>query len=52
MNVVEAVGTLMQGSKLNRTLKEVYGENAVKHTLTGKSGQQAFRGHLLATSSL
>ena len=52
MNVLGAIGALMQGSGLDRNLTEVYGENAVKHTLTGKSAQRAFTGHLLVTSSL
>ena len=47
-----AIGTLMQGCGLDRILKQIYGENAGKHMLTGKSVQRAFRGHFLVTSSL
>lgn len=36
MNVLGAIGTLMQGTGLVNTLEEIYGENAVKHIMTGK----------------
>jgi len=52
MNALGTIGTLMQGSGLDGILEVVFGENAVKHMLSGKSVQQAFRRHLLVTSSL
>ena len=47
MNLLGAIGTLMQGTGLQNILELVYGENAVVHMMTGKSVQRAFRGHLL-----
>jgi len=52
MNDLGAIGLLMQGSLLDGILEVVFGENAVKHMLSGKSVQRAFREHLLVTSSL
>ena len=52
MNVLGAIGTLMQGTGLTYILEEIYGENAVKHIMSGKSVQRAFRGHLLVEKSL
>lgn len=52
MNVLGAIGTLMQGTGLSNILEEIYGENAVKHIMTGKSVQRAFRGHLLVEKCL
>ena len=43
MNVVEAIGTLLQSSGLDRILEEIYVENAVNLMLTGKCAQRAFR---------
>lgn len=42
-----AIGILMQDTVLTNTLEEIYGENTVKHIMTGKSVQRAFKGHLL-----
>ena len=47
MNLLGAIGTLMQGTGLKDIMEVVYGQNAVQHMLTGKSVQRAFRGHLL-----
>ena len=52
MNVLGAIGTLMQGSGLTDTLETVYGDNAVKHMIGGKAVQRAFRGHLLVEKCL
>ena len=52
MNLLGAIGTLMQGTGLKDILETVYGENAVLHMLTGKSVQRAFRGHLLVDKCL
>jgi len=46
MNVLGAIGTLMQGLGLKDILETVYGENAVKQMLNGKSVQRAFHGHM------
>ena len=47
MNLLGAIGTLMEGSGIRKILEVVYGSNAVHHIMTGKSVQRAFRGHLL-----
>ena len=52
MNVLGAIGTLMQGSGLTDTLETVYGDNAVKHMIGGKAVQRALRGHLLVEKCL
>ena len=52
MNVLGAIGTLMDGTGLKDILETVYGENSVTHMLTGKSVQRAFRGHLLVDKCL
>ena len=52
MNLLGAIGTLMQGTGLKDILEAVYGENAVVHMLTGKSVQRALRGHLLVDKCL
>ena len=52
MNLLGAIGTLMDGTGLKSILEEVYGENAVVHMMTGKSVQRSFRGHLLVDKCL
>ncbi len=52
MNLLCALGTLMNGTGLKDILEAVYGENAVGHVLTGKAAQRAFRGHLLVDKCL
>ena len=52
MNLLGAIGTLMEGTGLTNILEVVYGENAVVHMMTGKSVQRAFRGHLLVDKCL
>ncbi|PIK34366.1 hypothetical protein BSL78_28814 [Apostichopus japonicus] len=52
MNLLGAIGTLMHGTGLASILEEIYGGNAVKHILTGKSVQRAIRGHLLLEKCL
>ena len=47
MNVLGAIGTLMQGTGLANIFEEIFGENAVKLIMTEESVQRAFRGHLL-----
>ena len=52
MNLLGAIGTLMDGTGLKDILGVVYGENSVTHMMTGKSVQRAFRGHLLVDKCL
>lgn len=52
MNLLGAIGTLMQGSGLTDILETVYGENAVQRMMVGKAVQRAFRGHLLVEKCL
>ncbi|KAI3379074.1 hypothetical protein SNEBB_002215 [Seison nebaliae] len=52
MNVLGAIGTLMDGSGLKDIMDTVYGENAVVHMMSGKAVQRAFRGHLLVDQCL
>ena len=52
MNLLGAIGTLMDGSGLNEILHMVYGENAVVHMMSGKAVQRAFRGHQLVDQCL
>ena len=52
MNLLGAIGTLMEGTGLRNIMEVVYGSNAVQHMMTGKSVQRAFRGHLLVDRCL
>ena len=52
MNLLGAIGTLMDGSGLKDILETIYGENAVIHIMTGKAVQRALRGHLLVDQCL
>jgi hypothetical protein len=52
MNLLGAIGTLMEGTRLKNILETVYGENAVVHMMTGKAVQRALRGHLLVDKCL
>jgi hypothetical protein len=52
MNLLGAIGTLMDGSGLIDILETIYGENAVVHMMSGKAVQHSFRGHLLVTKCL
>ena len=52
MNLLGVIGTLMEGTGLKEILGTVNGKNSVAHMLTGKSGQRAFRGHLLVDRCL
>ena len=46
MNVLGAVGTLMDGTGLKEIMETVYGESAIIHMMSGKAVQRAFRNHL------
>jgi hypothetical protein len=52
MNLLGAIGALMQGSGLGAILEEIYADNAVVHILSGKAVQRALRGHLLVDKCL
>ena len=52
MNLLGAIGTLMEGTGLKNILETVYGENAVVHMMTGKAVQRTLRGHLLVDKCL
>jgi len=52
MNLLGAIGTLMDGSGIKEVLGAIYGENAVHHILSGKAVQRAVRGHLLLDQCL
>ena len=52
MNLLGAIGTLMEGTGLKNIFETVYGENAVVHMMTGKAVQRALRGHLLVDKCL
>ena len=52
MNLLGAIGTLMEGTGLQSILEVVYGANPVVHMMTGKSVQRSFRGHLLVEKCL
>ena len=52
MNLLGAIGTIMEGTGIRSILEVIFGENAVAHMLTGKSVQRAFRGHLLVNRCL
>ena len=50
MNLLGAIGSLMDGSGLKEILQTIYGENAVMHMMSGKAVQRSLRGHLLLLS--
>lgn len=52
MNLLGAVGSLMNGTGLQDILQLIYGENPVVHMMTGKAVQRALRGHLLVDKCL
>ena len=52
MNLLGAIGTLMEGTSLSNILETVYGGNAVGHMMTGKAVQRALRGHMLVDKCL
>lgn len=52
MNVLGAIGTLMNGSGLFEILEEIYGSNTVVHMMTGKAVSRAIRGHMIVDAAL
>ena len=47
MNVLGAIGHLVNGSGIRNLLEVIYGENAVTHILTGKAVDRAVRSYML-----
>ena len=47
MNLLGAIGTLMDGSGIKDILQTGYGKNAVQYMMTGKAVQRTLRGHIL-----
>ena len=47
MNVLGAIGTLMQGTGMANIFEGIFGGNAVKDIMTGQYVQRIIRGHLL-----
>ena len=43
MNLLGAIGTLIEGTCIKNLFETVYGENAVVHMMTGKTVQRALR---------
>ena len=52
MSFMGSIGTMMDSSGLYSPMETIYGENTVKHILTGKAISRAVRGHLLVKSAL
>ncbi|KAH3866988.1 hypothetical protein DPMN_030112 [Dreissena polymorpha] len=52
MNLLGAIGSLMEGTGLKNILENVYWENAIVHIMTGKAVQRALRGNLLVDKCL
>ena len=52
MNLLGAIGTLMDRNGLKDILETIYAENAVVHMLSGKAVQRSLRGHLLVSQCL
>ena len=52
MSFMGSIGVLMKGSGLEGLFTEVYSENTVDHTFTGKAVSRALRAHFFADTSL
>ena len=52
MNLLGAIGTLMDGTGLKNILETVYGENTIVDMISGKAVQRSLRGHLLVDKCL
>ena len=52
MSFMGSIGAMMDGSGISSVLETIYGENSVKHILSGKAISRAIRGHLLVASAL
>ena len=52
MSFYGSIGSIMDGSAISKLLECLYGQNAVKHIVTGKAVLRANRAHLLTESAL
>jgi hypothetical protein len=52
MNLLGAIGALMEGSSIEDVLQLIYRENTVKQINTGKAVSRAFRAHMIVDSAL
>ena len=52
MSFYGSIGTVMAGSGIDKLFENIYGQNAVKHMLTGKAVSRANRAHILTESAL
>ena len=52
MSFLGSIGYFMADSGIETALQTVYGENAVKHMLSGKAIARALRGHFIVDSAL
>ena len=50
MNLLGAIGTLMDDTGLTNIMEVVYGDNASIQLMTGKSVHRSFRGYLLVNN--
>ena len=47
MNLLGAIGTIMEGSGIENVLAQIYDESTVKHMMSGKAVSRALRGHFI-----
>ena len=52
MSFYGSIGVIVSGSGIELVFQNIYGENAVKHILTGKAVSQLNRVHVLMESAL
>ena len=52
MSFYGRIGTIMVGSGTDKLFKNIYGENSVKHMLSGKTVAGTKRAHILTESAL
>ena len=52
MSFYGSIGTFMAGSGIDKLFQNIYGENAVKHMLSGKAVARANRARIITESAL
>ena len=52
MSFLSCIGYFMEDSGIETALQTVYGENSVKHMMSGKAIARALRGHFIVDSAL
>ena len=52
MSFLGSIGKFMENTGLSTALEEIYGENTVKHMLTGKATSRSIRRHFIVESAL